>query len=302
MRAIIFLFAFISSFSYANTDTCLGPEYFGKYANFAQSKGAKVSYTLQVIDKKSGTILCHNGWNKNGIVYPASTMKVFVVAAALSLVDQNVFEMSQIFEIDQVNANTDCGNKPCGVWSKGYRASLQKMMSVTIRYSNNITTNQLIDIVGKEYITRFAQKFGAKNTKIVRKVYATVNPEPNIHERNETTSFDLASFYYNLYFNKNFLSAESRQYLLRLLKTTTHNNRLNLHIKHKYDFYHKTGSTSRSASDAGFLHLNENQIVIISALQESKKRIPRGRRWDFALLARMGKEIIKKLEDSKPGQ
>lgn len=295
MKLILISILFTTSLL-AKPSLCLGPNYFKKYADFAAARGAKVSYKLEVFNLKNKNLICENSWHKDQVVYPASTMKVYVVAAALNLVDQGHLSLEDTYTIDQVNADVDCGNRPCGTWGIGKKTTLKRMLEVTIQYSNNITTNQLMDIVTKKQINVFAKSMGAKNTIIRRKVYATVNPEPHIIERNETTAQDLANFYYNIYFNEQKqLSESSREFFLKLIGNIKSNNRLNRHFKRKQKFYHKTGSTSKSASDAGF-YILKDKLVIITALQESKKRVGRGKRWDFAQLARMGRDIFSKIK------
>lgn len=269
---------------------CFTNQFFNKYVKVAKTHNATVGYGLTVLDSHTGSVKCTELWNPNLPIYPASSIKVFVVAAALKMIDQGKLKFNQLISITQSNANNDCGG-PCGKWFFGAQRPLKELLAATIIESNNITTNQLMDLVSKDYINELAQEYGTSQTIIRRKVYASVNPEPEILERNQTTVQDLMNFYKELHFNeRNILKEELRSYFLTLLKSTKHNNRLNRFFKEDHDFFHKTGSTSRSAADAGYLVIG-NDVIIIAGLQESPKKVA-GDRWDFRQLALIGREIV----------
>lgn len=273
---------------------CLGSGFFAPLAKKTALHGAAASFNVTVLEKSTGRVLCEEGHQETLEVYPASAMKVFVVATVLRKIDEGALTLETPITITQTNANVDCGGS-CGQWSKGKVRPLKDLLRATIIDSHNITTNQLMDLVGKDSINDVALEFGAASTVIRRKVYGTVDPEPEIKERNSSSAKDLTTFYQNLHTDRGeLLSETSRRFFLELLRSTRHNDRLNATYPKTLPFYHKTGSTSRAAADAGYFEWKD-RVVFIAGLIESPGPV-RGGRWDFQLLVRFGRDVFAKLK------
>jgi len=226
----------------------------------------KVSYGLCLIDRKTNNIICEKYVNADKKLYPASSIKTLIAMKILQKIDNGIINFDDKIKINQSNANEDGGGAR---YSRGKVRTINELLIDMITISNNIATNQLIDIAGKDEINKLAQSLGAYNTKVYRKMYANVPIDTHIKkERNTATAYDYVLIYTEISTGKNnFLSEKSRKYLIDLLSKVDKNDRLNAKFPSYIKFYHKTGSTSNRSSDAGFFYLNNDIIVILVGLQ-----------------------------------
>lgn len=290
-RLFIFVSLFSSSFLQA-APSCGKHEILTYKAKIAKNKSMNPGYSFVKLDKNNN-ILCEDHYEGNKKLYPASSIKTLIAISLLKKVDRESINLNNKYKITQTNANKECEKYDCKHWGLDVEHSLRDLIRSMIVDSNNIATNQLIDLVGKEFINKFAKSIGALQTGVVRKLYSNYPAEPEITERNFSTSKDLTKIYRFLISNKenHSLSNKSKNLIMKFLKIQKYKDRINRHFPSELVFFHKTGSTSRSSSDAGFYIDSEGNTVVVSALQESKHKII-GKRWDFNLLADLGFELI----------
>jgi beta-lactamase class A len=245
----------------------------------------KAGYAVAVIDLDTGRKVWSSGHRSEQNIYPASMMKTLVAFAALQKVDRKEIRLTDQIEINQSNANEECG-LGCERYGLGKRLSVEKLLRDMIIHSNNIATNQLIDLVGKDEIARTASQVGAPEIRVLRKVYVRVNPEPEILERNQGTAQAFVELYTEIASNRSGLLSDDSIELLRQLLARCHaQNRLNAHFPEHVTFFHKTGSTSDSSGDAGYYLLNDRHAVVMVGMQDFR---------DFKPLQRVGKAVLER--------
>lgn len=229
----------------------------------------QTSYGLALYDKESGETLCEEYVQPTKKIYPASTIKTLIAMGILKQVDTGLLSMDQKIEINQVNAKDECSFWDCSLYGPGKKRTIEQLIWDMITVSNNLATNQLMDVAGKERLTQMAKEIEAPSLKIFRKVYDEVNPEPWIKKRNEANGQDLVRLYREVATGRlNYLSERSRLFLVNALKNQKYNGSLNDHFPSDVIFYHKTGSTSKVTGDGGFYYPSEDVVAVLVGLQD----------------------------------
>lgn len=226
------------------------------------------TYSLTLIDRKSGEILCNESVQENQNIYPASSIKTLIAIAVMRKIDQGRAHLSDLITINQSNAAGECPDWNCAVYGPGKRVSIQKLIFDMLTVSNNLATNQLIDVAGKAYINQTADLLQAPSLRIYRKMYNRVNPEPGVPGRNMSTAKGMVQMYRELSTGRlRVIKENSRAHLLEVLRHQTHNDGFPLHFPKNIFMYHKAGETSRTLSDAGFYYLGDDTVAILAGLQ-----------------------------------
>lgn len=120
---------------------------------------------------------------------------------------------------------------------------------------------------------RLRRHTGLNNTYFFKKFYSIKEIEPLEKRKNKSTSGDLAKFYHQVSIQStSLLSKKSHAFFMQLLENQQYNSGLNKNFTQDR-FLHKTGSTSYSSGDAGFI-IKGDKILIIAGLQERTKGMP----------------------------
>ncbi len=259
------------------------------------------SFGLALVDSDSGQILCEEYVQRDQNIYPASAIKTLIGLAVLRGVDRGEINLSQAVAISQPNAKEECKHWGCATYGPGHKVQISKLLEDMITVSNNIATNQLIDLATKSGINAIADELGTPELRIVRKVYDDVNPEPEIQDRNHATSGGLVSLYREIVSGRlKALSEESRKRLIETLGRQTINGSLNGRFPKDVKFYHKTGNTSEVTADGGFYYLpgsDSRVAVILVGLQGFAKL---GELTGFETLRRIGEGTLKLTREPVP--
>tara|TARA_B100000749_G_scaffold28537_1_gene20111 strand:+ start:111735 stop:112616 length:882 start_codon:yes stop_codon:yes gene_type:complete len=263
--------------------------------NLAQAplnRGSDVGFSVSVFNS-SGTLECEDHFNPDKTIYPASTIKILIAVTALRKIDLNGLRLTDEVTISQSNADDECQFYGCDEWAIGKKQTVAQLLEAMLARSNNIATNQFMDLLSKDFINTVAKQLGMTNTQVHRKMYALVDPEPGLSIRNISTSRDLGILYRFLKRQRALwlLSEESNRHLHSVLEKQRYNNQLNKRFPEEVFFFHKTGSTSRAAGDAGYFMTSSGKQVIISAMQENPQRVGRPR-WDIAIHNQLGELVL----------
>jgi beta-lactamase class A len=222
----------------------------------------QTSYGILIADK-SGDVITEDYVGADHVIYPASTIKILIAVALL----KNERDLNQVITIDQVNADFECKYWDCSLYGRGKKRSIKDLLWDMITVSNNLATNQLIDVVGKVAINETAADLDV-DLHVFRKVYDDVDPEPEIKERNRGTARGFIKLYLEIATGKKkYLREDLRLHLMNVLGHQKYNNYLNNKFSDEVLFYHKTGNTSKSTGDAGFF-FKDDHVVILAGLQD----------------------------------
>lgn len=194
-------------------------------------------------------------------LYPASMLKTPLAVAVYYLVQAGELGLADGFEV--APANMTANDKPSPL-VPGYRSPLSELIDLMITRSDNVATNMLYDIAGRERATQIVQReFGLKSTAFRRKLSGSL---PLIHDpqwdgtnRNTHPASDAASLFEQI--------ARDRVPFARALRETLErqewNNKLSDGLAPGDRFAHKTGDTDEVTHDGGILYTAQGASYVI---------------------------------------
>lgn len=194
-------------------------------------------------------------------LYPASMLKTPLAVAVYSLVQAGELRLADTFEVTA--ANMTANDKPSPL-VPGYRAALTELIELMITRSDNVATNMLYDIAGRERATAIVQReFGLTSTAFRRKLSGSLplihDPEWDGTHRNTHPASDAAKLYE--------LIARDRVPFARALRETLDrqewNNKLSGGLASQDRFAHKTGDTDEVTHDGGILYTEQGASYVI---------------------------------------
>ena len=197
-------------------------------------------------------------------LYPASMIKVPLVAAALAEVAAG--HLPPIESTVTVTSANMTANDAASPLVPGYDASLRELMGLAIALSDNVATNVLFDVVGRERATAIARdRFGLKATVFARKLSGS---EPLINDqgwdgstRNAHPASDCAHLMRLIAHSAIPHAAALRE----MLGAQVWNNKLSPGLHSGDAFFHKTGDTSEVTHDGGILVTGEGRRLVVVA-------------------------------------
>jgi beta-lactamase class A len=197
-------------------------------------------------------------------LYPASMIKVPLVAAALAeIASGRLPPLDSAVTIDAANMTANDAASPM---VPGYAATLREAMWLAIARSDNVATNVLFDVVGRERATGVVrERFGLRNTAFYRKLSGS---EPLIEDplwdgvhRNSHPAGDCAHLMRLIAEN----AVPHAAILREMLAAQQWNDKLSGGLLSWDRFLHKTGDTSEVTHDGGVLITGEGKRFVIVA-------------------------------------
>jgi beta-lactamase class A len=146
----------------------------------------------------------------------------------------------------------------------GYRAELRELITLAISKSDNVATNVLFDILGREKATQVVQeRYGLRETAFYRKVSGSdpLIDDPGwdgIH-RNAHPASDAATLFAAIAND----DVPYSDVLRNALGAQVWNDKLSKGLRPGDTFFHKTGDTSDADHDGGILLTAEGPSYII---------------------------------------
>ena len=196
-------------------------------------------------------------------LYPASMIKTPLAAAALAEVEAGRFALEH--EVVVSTANLTLNDAPSPMLP-GYRTTLRELCDAAIRTSDNVATNELFDLVGRERATQIArERFGLRQTAFYRKLSGSepliVDPEWDRVHRNTHPPDDAARLFAAI------ARAEvpHAHLLYDALDAQIWNDKLPRGLRDGDRFAHKTGDTDEVTHDGGILTTAEGRRYVIVA-------------------------------------
>ncbi len=203
--------------------------------------------------------------NPNRATYPASMIKTPLVAACLLEIAAGRFSLNDRITIVEANMTANDADSPL---VPGYAATVNELMRLAIDRSDNVATNQLFDLVGRERATDLARGLGLEHTRFSRKVSGS---EPLIHDpewdgsqRNAHPAGDAALLFAKIDADGFAGAAVLRGYLW----AQVWNDKLSLGLSPGDGFAHKTGDTDEVTHDGGILSTPDGKRYVLVAYAE----------------------------------
>jgi len=222
-------------------------------------------------------------------LYPASMIKVPLAAAALAdVATGRLPPLDSKVTVDAANVTPNDAVSPL---VPGYEATLRELVWLAVARSDNVATNVLFDVVGRERATGIArERFGLRATAFYRKVSGAEplvdDPQWDGVHRNAHPAADCARIMRSIAED-----ALPHASLLRdALAAQEHNDKLSIGLLPRDRFLHKTGDTSQVTHDGGILVTGEGRryaIVVYTALSSTAEHNAR-----FAPFMRRVRELL----------
>jgi beta-lactamase class A len=198
-------------------------------------------------------------------LYPASMIKVPLVAALLDAVAEGSLPLSLETRIDVTpeNMTANDGESPLQL---GYSGTLHELMHLAITRSDNVATNVLFDVAGRERATDIAQqRLGLNATAFHRKLSGSEplidDPQWDGVHRNTHPTADAARLFDAIAGDR-----IARAGLLReMLAAQEWNEKLSAGLRETDRFLHKTGDTDEVTHDGGILLTGEGRSYVVVA-------------------------------------
>lgn len=187
------------------------------------------------------------GYNMNHFIYPASVYKIFIGAEVLRRVEIGDFTLEQIVEIKSQNdVDKDARIFPSDMrklLNAGDKVSIDYLLDLMFTRSDNTASNNLLDIVGRENITKnIIHKHGWNGSEVTRKFLDRLKEDKPYQFSSTTLSCarHLAEFFYLVENEKlisPFISRKLKEYMLRFNK----HNKKGLWLENVYQSYYCKG-------------------------------------------------------------
>jgi beta-lactamase class A len=222
-------------------------------------------------------------------LYPASMIKVPLAAAVLAEIALgHLPPLDSTVTVEESNMTANDAASPM---APGYEARLRELMWLSIARSDNVATNVLFDVVGRERATEIARdRFGLRATAFHRKLSGS---EPLIEDpqwdgvhRNTHPASDCAHLLRSIAEN----TVAHAALLREMLAAQEWNNKLNGGMLSWDRFAHKTGDTSEVTHDGGILATGEGKrfvVVVYTGLSSTDENNAR-----FAPFMRRVRELL----------
>ena len=192
-------------------------------------------------------------------LYPASMIKVPLAAAVLAL----GLDLDAIHPVTPANMTA---NDAKSRLEPGYRAPLRELLERAIARSDNVATNMLFDLAGRERATALVrEQLGLRETAFYRKLSGS---EPLIEDlgwdgvhRNAHPAGDAARLFSAIADD----AVPQAALLRRILAAQIWNDKLSTGLRDGDRFAHKTGDTGEVTHDGGILTTPESRRYAVVA-------------------------------------
>ena len=211
-----------------------------------------------VIHRLDGTGSINVHIDDRRALYPASMIKVPLAAAVFSLVESGALRLDQRITVASTNMTTNDKPSP---FVAGYQGPLLQYLELMITRSDNVATNQLFDVAGREQATQIVKSMGLELTAFHRKLSGSepLIVDPQATGRNTHPAADAALLFEMIATDAIPFASQLRQILSR----QEWNDQLPTGLRPGDRFAHKTGATDEVSHDGGLLDTREGPSYIL---------------------------------------
>ncbi|MDE2572650.1 MAG: serine hydrolase [bacterium] len=209
-------------------------------------------------------------------LYPASMIKLPIAAAAWSRIAAGKLSPEQPVTVSESNLTPNDAPSPIRA---GYVCPAGELIELMLARSDNVATNQLIDLLGREEITAYCHAIGLERTFVRRKLSGAepLIEDPQATGRNAHPAGDAAALLAALDARRLPGSGE----LLAILAQQWWRGKLPLGLQAGDHLAHKTGDTDEVSHDGGILTLSSGRryAVVLYTGVRSPDEDPRFGAW-----------------------
>jgi beta-lactamase class A len=189
---------------------------------------------------------------------PASMIKVPLAAATIALARAGVLGLGDPVAVTAANLTANDAASPL---EPGYTASVAELIDLAVSRSDNVATNMLIDVAGRERASAVLHALGLAATHIRRKLSGAdpLIDDPGASGRNAHPAADAARLFELI--ARDAVPGAGR--LLRALNAQVWNDKLPRWWPQTDRFAHKTGDTSEVSHDGGILFAPDGARYVV---------------------------------------
>ncbi len=193
-------------------------------------------------------------------IYPASMIKLPIAMVYASLVEARAFAWTDDATVTARNVTVNDAPSP---FVLGCTAELGAYARAMLAASDNVATNVLIDVLGRETISAACASFGLRDTVVHRKLSGALPliDDPEATGRNRHPADDAAMLFRTLARDRARGARHSVVY--DALEAQIWNDKLSRGLRPGDHFAHKTGDTDEVSHDGGILTLPSGRRFII---------------------------------------
>jgi beta-lactamase class A len=197
-------------------------------------------------------------WQADADIYPASVVKVPIMAEVFHQYETGALDPNDLVLVTASNQTTTSEPTP---FVAGYTATVGQLVELMITHSDNIATNQLMDVVLRERVTEFMWRCGLETFLLGRKLSGSepLIVDPEMVGRNRLPAGEIARLLALIASDAIPGAAAQREILRRCLDE----DKLVPGLRPGDVFMHKTGETSAVSHDAGILTTAQRKGYIV---------------------------------------
>ena len=202
-------------------------------------------------------------------VYPASMIKVPLAVAVTTAIGEGRLGWETPVTVDPRNATLNDAPSPM---LPGYATTVEELVTLMLQRSDNVATNQLYDLLGRDRATADVHALGFTGTVFRRKLSGSLPliDDPEASGRNTFPAREAAALFAAIAEDRVPGAAELR----RILATSWWDVKLSRGLEPGDAFAHKTGDTDECAHDGGILTLRDGSrrvVVVYTELPSSEE-------------------------------
>jgi beta-lactamase class A len=193
-------------------------------------------------------------------LYPASMIKVPIAMALAQRCVMGDLRLEDTVAVDGTNATANDAPSP---FVAGYKATLGDYLHAMVARSDNVATNVLIDVLGRDTIGPACAAFGLRDTAVRRKLSGSLPliADPGAIGRNSHPAADAARLFAVIAARADL----DRDPVYAALAGQIWNDKLSRGLMPGDRFAHKTGDTDDVSHDGGVLTLADGRRFILVA-------------------------------------
>ena len=200
-------------------------------------------------------------------IYPASMIKTPLAVATAHAVETGRLAWEARVAVNAANMTVNDAPSPL---VPGSTASVSELCALMLSHSDNVATNMLFDLVGREQATADLAQLGFPETAFRRKLSGSLPliDDPQASGRNTHPARDAAELFCRIADN----AVPGAARILAALRAQYWNTKLSAGLEPGDRFAHKTGDTDETSHDGGILELaggGRAVIVVYTPLESS---------------------------------
>ena len=196
-------------------------------------------------------------------IYPASMIKTPLATVTAAAVDAGRTHWDDRVAVDEGNMTFNDAPSPL---EPGYTATVVELVELMLTRSDNVATNVLIDLLGRDPATAGAHALGLREPAFRRKLSGKLPliDDPGATGRNSHPAREAADLFERIARG----SVPSATLLHRFLRGQMWNTKLSAGLEPGDRFAHKTGDTDDASHDGGILELAGGGRYVIVVYSE----------------------------------